>query len=92
MTKAGFYISVACTPYSCMSYTLRRLYVNVFTVLTQRAVNERINFFRPARAVSACSGSNAFFLISHDFAHTYSDSDTCPRRHGVVAGDQAGGI
>ena len=32
--------------------------------------------FWPAGAVSACGGSNAFFLISHDFAHTYSDSDT----------------
>ena len=33
-------------------------------------------FFWPAGAVSACGGSNAFFLISHDFAHTYSDSET----------------
>ena len=34
------------------------------------------NFFWHAGAVSACGGSNAFFLISHDFAHTYSDFDT----------------
>ena len=34
------------------------------------------NFSWPAGAVNACGGSNAFFLISHDFAHTYSDFDT----------------
>ena len=35
-----------------------------------------LKIFWPAGAVSACGGSNAFFLISHDFAHTYSNFET----------------